>query len=437
MLNAEYPALEIRSVDGFQGREKEAVILSLVRSNTNGQVGFVSDVRRLNVAVTRARRHLCVITDTSTTGRASNGLVEYMEQHGEVRSAQEYTQQMDSVVIPDVGVPITHAKSSAVKKREPQNHPAPKVSKEAEAVVEAGMRSKIDCWMVKDDGPLEFPATLTAFERKVVHQIAEKLGLSHQSVGEDIQRRIIIRKMVPAAPPAAEEIQAAPTVIAKKIEEKVELKPAEETVKSHPPKATRVKKDPPKSKPAAVQKVHSKEKPIEMETSACPTCSRQIPSANLTLHKVQCQKMHSQPAVRPKVKAMPQMDETRSVKSAEEDVDEILREFRQLDTVCNYVNCKTSVTCIGQQCQFCQRRFCLSHHIPEVHGCGEACRRQARSATLRQGFVSAGTLNPVAKNSKSRVDPAKRANLQRKLDRKIQDLSTKRAGPAKKEDKKK
>jgi superfamily I DNA and/or RNA helicase len=61
--------LEIGSVDGFQGREKEAVILSLVRSNEGGQIGFLSDMRRLNVAITRARRCLVVIGDSATITR--------------------------------------------------------------------------------------------------------------------------------------------------------------------------------------------------------------------------------------------------------------------------------------------------------------------------------------------------------------------------------
>ena len=59
-------AVETGSIDGFQGREKEAIIISLVRCNTNNEIGFLSDTRRMNVALTRARRKLIVIGDSAT-----------------------------------------------------------------------------------------------------------------------------------------------------------------------------------------------------------------------------------------------------------------------------------------------------------------------------------------------------------------------------------
>ena len=73
--------LEIDSVDGFQGREKEAVIISLVRSNPRGEIGFLGDIRRMNVAMTRARRKLIVIGDSATLAAHSfyARMLEYFE----------------------------------------------------------------------------------------------------------------------------------------------------------------------------------------------------------------------------------------------------------------------------------------------------------------------------------------------------------------------
>jgi superfamily I DNA and/or RNA helicase len=69
LLGAERAAgLEIGTVDGFQGREKEAVIVDLVRSNERGELGFLTNTRRMNVALTRARRFLLVIADSATLG---------------------------------------------------------------------------------------------------------------------------------------------------------------------------------------------------------------------------------------------------------------------------------------------------------------------------------------------------------------------------------
>lgn len=65
-LKDEFPGIELGSVDGFQGREKEVVIFSLVRSNDEGAVGFLGEKRRLNVAMTRPKRSLTVIGDSET-----------------------------------------------------------------------------------------------------------------------------------------------------------------------------------------------------------------------------------------------------------------------------------------------------------------------------------------------------------------------------------
>ncbi|KAG6195680.1 hypothetical protein E4U35_008294 [Claviceps purpurea] len=78
-LKEQFPGVELGSVDGFQGREKEAVVVSLVRSNPEGEVGFLGEKRRLNVAMTRPKRSLTVIGDSETMKRGSRFLQRWME----------------------------------------------------------------------------------------------------------------------------------------------------------------------------------------------------------------------------------------------------------------------------------------------------------------------------------------------------------------------
>jgi superfamily I DNA and/or RNA helicase len=83
--------LEVDTVDGFQGREKEAVVVSLVRGNEAGEVGFLADVRRMNVALTRARRKLVVVGDGATVARHPfyARFLEHAQATGAWRSAWE------------------------------------------------------------------------------------------------------------------------------------------------------------------------------------------------------------------------------------------------------------------------------------------------------------------------------------------------------------
>jgi superfamily I DNA and/or RNA helicase len=86
------PDMEIDSVDGFQGREKEAVIVSMVRSNFDNEIGFLADVRRMNVALTRARRKLIVIGDSATIAVHPfyQRLISYFESVDAYHSIWEY-----------------------------------------------------------------------------------------------------------------------------------------------------------------------------------------------------------------------------------------------------------------------------------------------------------------------------------------------------------
>jgi len=78
-LSAELPEVEVATVNAFQGREKEAIVCCFVRSNADRELGFVSDPRRLTVALTRARRFLLCVGDSATLS-ASRDFASVMDQ---------------------------------------------------------------------------------------------------------------------------------------------------------------------------------------------------------------------------------------------------------------------------------------------------------------------------------------------------------------------
>ena len=83
-LKSLIPDIEIKTVDGFQGREKEVIIISLVRSNPEENIGFLDDLRRLNVALTRAKRKLIIVGDSKTlsTNSVYKELIDYIKEKG-------------------------------------------------------------------------------------------------------------------------------------------------------------------------------------------------------------------------------------------------------------------------------------------------------------------------------------------------------------------
>lgn len=79
-------AITVHTVDGFQGQERDVVFISLVRANEQGEIGFLNDLRRMNVAITRARMKLIILGDAPTLTRHSfyRALYEYIGEHGKI-----------------------------------------------------------------------------------------------------------------------------------------------------------------------------------------------------------------------------------------------------------------------------------------------------------------------------------------------------------------
>jgi len=216
-------SVEVRTVDGFQGGERETVILSLVRSSASGSghrsggsIGFLRDDRRLNVAVTRAKRHCCVIGDSETlnTSPFVKNLLEWMNEHGEHKSAMEYGHDefmaLDTVV--DASAAAMQSRLMLETQRQMEEFVKAESNTSTSAVKAPGdeeeyeertkeliARIHVFVETAAEGEELVFSPDLSKRDRFIVHVEAEKLGIGHRSEGVDgMDRHIILSKVVPS-----------------------------------------------------------------------------------------------------------------------------------------------------------------------------------------------------------------------------------------------
>ncbi len=85
-LKAYRRSITVNTVDGFQGQERDVIMISMVRDNDNGTIGFLRDLRRMNVAITRAKMKLIIIGNTQTLSRHRfyREFIDYVQENGEI-----------------------------------------------------------------------------------------------------------------------------------------------------------------------------------------------------------------------------------------------------------------------------------------------------------------------------------------------------------------
>ena len=160
----------------------------------------------------------------------------------------------------------------------------------------------------------------------------------------------------------------------------------------------------------------------------CGSCGKKIPVQNRELHTIHCARKANEASTAPattgqaknKTKKKKKDKNTKPdlAQAKEEDFDALIAMATKMNTKCQYPKCKASTSCLGQNCEFCAKRYCLSHHIPEVHGCGDAAKQRARKLIVKEGVLYRGSGVPNKK-----PDPIKRAHMQRKLDSKLNDMA--------------
>lgn len=91
--------ITVHTVDGFQGQERDVIMISLVRANDQGNIGFLNDLRRMNVAITRARMKLIILGDASTLTKHTfyRELYKYITANGHVIPLKPATETDDSI----------------------------------------------------------------------------------------------------------------------------------------------------------------------------------------------------------------------------------------------------------------------------------------------------------------------------------------------------
>jgi predicted DNA helicase len=91
-LKENLQSISVNTIDSFQGQERDIVCISLARSNAENSIGFLSEIRRMNVAMTRARKKLVVTGDSATLSQFSfyADFIEYAQQHNGYKSAWEF-----------------------------------------------------------------------------------------------------------------------------------------------------------------------------------------------------------------------------------------------------------------------------------------------------------------------------------------------------------
>ncbi|GFO02979.1 DNA-binding protein smubp-2 [Plakobranchus ocellatus] len=201
------------------------------------------------------------------------------------------------------------------------------------------------------------------------------------------------------------------------------------------------------------------------DLTACSYCEKKIPKNNIFLHELHCSKQtrpssqtdsnrqngpvvgmgggggggkgarkkenmkrQELPAVKEKKeKQKPKVSHVQKASEAlkkidNDDFEALISTITALDGQCAFRKCKTLTTTLGQKCNLCDRRFCLAHLTPEIHGCGAAAKDQARRTISREGVLHSGSGVPDKK-----PNAARRAQLELKMDKKKEELAKVRA----------
>ncbi|KAM3134145.1 hypothetical protein pb186bvf_013766 [Paramecium bursaria] len=379
-LREKLPDIEVSTVDGFQGREKECIIISMVRSNNKKEVGFLNESRRMNVAITRAKRFVCLIgnSDTVSSDIFLNNLINYFQEFGDLRSASQYLGD------DRIKIKIADKKQQQIQQKQKKQDKKIKQQQQKQ-IVKDQHQNENDLQKQKQIDDYEEQIinfinanieeikfyNLNAFQRKILHDLSEKQRLNHQSIGlqDAALKDFIISK------PSIEQYIDKEDKNRRDFQQEQES--SEEETQVEEKNTNQVNPD---------KEIVQKDGQLE----------KQEVKENEKQHVVEIQKEQKNPQIqqqnnkKDKNKNKNKKDsKTKTQQQLQKEEDEFLDQIVLPDNnKCNYIKnkiqCTKPLNILSMKCQFCDKIFCTNHNLAEEHGCDERARQHARERFLNE-----------------------------------------------------
>ncbi|CAD8050183.1 unnamed protein product [Paramecium sonneborni] len=387
LLKSQINDIEISTVDGFQGREKDCIIISMVRSNQIGEVGFLSESRRMNVAITRAKKFVCLIGDSETVSKDPflKRLIDYFNENGDQRSAQYY-QYNDKIQIPILVKQIQkesvldkNKKTKTQIKQLKQNNNNQILNQQVqdnfiEQQQEQNTISQNEILIINFLNSKEIELIFkdqNSFQRKELHELAEKYQLNHESIGNNKQKKILkLTKNLQVQKQQHADLDQKDTINQQEQENKITQLIKEDENKQQEQLQQNQQLQQQQQQQQKQQQQQQEQQQKQQSQNGQQQNEKQKPSQQ------QQKKKEKQPSQQ-------QQNKKQTLKQQKQEEDEffdqiVLKDEKKCSFMSNNVQCHQPINLLSIKCKFCEYLFCTHHVFAENHGCGDNASKFAR-----------------------------------------------------------